>query len=62
VPASSAIRPMRDPDTITSLDDLVLYEDGVLIFDGSDPSTYIVYESAAELAAALAAGPDKEDQ
>jgi hypothetical protein len=52
---------MRDPDTITSLDDLVLYEDGVLIFDGSDPSTYIVYESAA-LAAALAAGPDKEDQ
>jgi hypothetical protein len=53
---------MHDPDTITSLDDLVLYEDGVLIFDGSDPSTYIVYESAAELAAALAAGADKEDR
>jgi hypothetical protein len=53
---------MHDPDTITSLDDLLLYEDGVLTFDGSDPSTYIVYESAAQLAAALAAGPDKEDR
>jgi len=61
VPAPSAIRAMHDPHTTTSLDEILIYEDGELVFDGSDPSTYTVYETAADLAAALTAGPEPED-
>jgi len=52
---------MHDPHTTTSLDEILIYEDGELVFDGSDPSTYTVYETAADLAAALTAGPEPED-
>ncbi len=60
-PAPSAIRPMHDPHTITGLGGLRIYEDGALVFDGSDPSTYTVCETAADIAAVLAAGPDTGD-
>gem|GEM_PF-4028717 len=56
VPAPSAIRPMHDPTTTTRLEGLRIYEGDELIFDGADPTTYVLCESADELAAALAVG------
>ncbi len=53
---------MHDPDTITILKGIRIYEDDELVFDGDDPSTYIVHESAEQLAAALTAGHDEDDR
>ena len=50
-PAPSAIGPMHNTDT-TSLPDLVIYDDELLL-DTTDPSTYTVCNTAAEIAAAL---------
>ncbi len=62
VPASSAIRPMPDPHTITNLEGLRIYEDDELVFDASDPSTYTVCETADDIATALAINDDTEDR
>jgi len=53
---------MHDPDISISLEGLRIYEDDELVFDGSDPSTYTVCEIATDIATALAAGADMEDQ
>ena len=55
VPASSAIRPMHDTDTDITLEQLRIYDGDELIFDGSDPTTYTVCETAEQLVAAFAA-------
>jgi hypothetical protein len=46
---------MHDPHTTTGLEGLRIYEGDELVFDGSDPTAYIVCETAEDLAAALAA-------
>jgi hypothetical protein len=62
-PASSAIRPMHDADTNITLQQLRIYDGDELIFDGSDPSTYTVCQTAEQLEAALAAaGAAKQDR
>jgi len=54
---------MHDTDTDITLEQLRIYDGDELIFDGSDPSTYIVCETAEELEAAFAAaGAAKEDR
>lgn len=40
---------MHDPTTTTGVEGLRMYEGGELVFDGSDPTTYTVRESAAAL-------------
>ncbi len=60
-PASSPIRPMHDQHTTTALAGLRIYEDDRLIFDGSDPTTYTVCQSADDIAAALASNDNTED-
>ena len=61
--ASSAIRPMHDTDTNVPLEQLRIYDGDELIFDGSDPTSYTVCETAEQLEAAFAAThPDKEDR
>ena len=62
-PAPSAIRPMHDTDTDITLEQLRIYDGDELIFDGSDPSTYMVCETAEQLKAAFAVvGAAKEDR
>jgi len=54
---------MHDTDTDITLEQLRIYDGDELIFDGSDPSTYMVCESAEQLEAAFAAlGATKEDR
>ena len=60
-PASSAIRPMHDTDTNIPLEQLRIYDGDELIFDGSDPTTYTVCETAEQLEAAFAAACVAED-
>ena len=53
---------MHDPHTHTDIDleQVRIYEGDELIFDGSDPTSYVVLESAedvAEFCARIAAGP-----
>ena len=50
VPAPSAIRPAHEHP----LEQLRIYDGDELIFDGSDPSTYTVCQTAADIATALA--------
>lgn len=59
-PASCAIRPMHDTDTNIPLEQLRIYDGEELIFDGSDPSTYTVCETAEQLKAAFAAAAEDE--
>jgi hypothetical protein len=54
VPAPSAFRPMHDPTT-TGLEGLRIYDGDEVVFDGSDPTTYVLCETAEELEAAFAA-------
>jgi hypothetical protein len=46
---------MHDPTTPNRLGRLVIYESDEVLYDSADPSTYIVCETAQEIAAALAA-------
>ena len=46
---------MHDTDTDITLEQLGIYDGDELIFDGSDPSTYMVCETAEQLEAAFAA-------
>ena len=53
---------MHDPHTTADIDleRVRIYEGGELIFDGSDPTTYVVLqtpEQIADFCARLAAGP-----
>jgi hypothetical protein len=53
---------MHDPHTHTDIDlaAVRIYEDDELIFDGSDPSSYVVLETPEDIAAfcaRIAAGP-----
>lgn len=43
---------MIDPNT--PIEEILIYEGDELVFDGSDPSTYIVCETAEDIAKALA--------
>lgn len=61
-PALSAIRPMHDADTNIPLEQLRIYDGDELIFDGSDPTSYTVCETAEQLEAAFAAGAVKDDR
>jgi hypothetical protein len=54
--------PMHDPDLITSLQGLRITCGDELLFDGSDPSTYTICETAEDLAAALSLDCDTETQ
>ena len=54
--------PMHDPHTTTDIDleRVRIYEGDELIFDGADPTTYVVLqtpEQIADFCARLAAGP-----
>jgi len=49
---------MHDTDTDSTLEQLRIYDGDELIFDGSDPSTYTVCETAEQLEAAFAAAGD----
>ena len=54
---------MHNTDTDITLEQLRIYDGDELIFDGSDPSTYIVCETAEQLEAAFAVvGAAKEDR
>ena len=54
---------MHDTDTNITLEQLRIYDGDELIFDGSDPSTYIVCTTTEQLEAAFAAiGATKEDR
>lgn len=54
---------MHDTDTSIPLEQLRIYDGDELIFDGSDPTTYTVCETAEQLEAALAAaGAAKDDR
>jgi len=54
---------MHDTDTDITLGQLRIYDGDEVIFDGSDPSTYIVCETAEQLEAAFAAASAaKEDR
>ena len=61
-PASSAIRPMHDTDTNIPLEALRIYDGDELIFDGSDPTSYTVCETAEQLEAAFAAAGAEDDR
>jgi len=52
---------MHDPATTTGLEGLRIYEGDELVFDGSDPTTYVVCSTAEELAAAMGLNVDEED-
>ena len=60
-PAPSAIGPIHDTDT-TSLPDLVIYDDDELLLDTTDPSTYTVCDTAADIATGLTTGRDTEQR
>ena len=53
---------MHDPHTSTSLEGLRIYEGDELVFDGADPTTYVVCETAAAITAALAGSAATEDR
>jgi len=53
---------MHDADTNIPLEQLRIYDGDELIFDGSDPTSYTVCETAEQLEAAFAAGAVKDDR
>jgi len=55
---------MHDTDTDITLEQLRIYDGDELIFDGSDPTTYTVCETAEQLVAAFAtaAGVAEDDR
>ena len=54
---------MHNTNTDITLEQLRIYDGDELIFDGSDPSTYMVCETAEQLKAAFAViGAAKEDR
>ena len=54
---------MHDTDTNIPLEQLRIYEADELSFDGSDPTSYTVCETAEQLKAAFAAaGAAKDDR
>ena len=54
---------MHNTDTDITLEQLRIYDGDELIFDGSDPSTYMVCTTAEQLEAAFAGvGAAKEDR
>jgi hypothetical protein len=62
VPAPCAMGPMHDPHTHTGIDvaAIRIYEHDELIFDGSDPTSYVVLATAEDVeafCARVAAGP-----
>ncbi len=52
---------MHDTDTDIPLEQLRIYDGDALVFDGSDPSTYAVCETAEQLQAAFAAASAAQD-
>jgi len=50
---------MHDTDTDITLQQLRIYDGDELIFDGSEPSTYTVCETAEQLEAAFAAATSR---
>jgi hypothetical protein len=52
---------MHDTDANIPLEQLRIYDGDELIFDGSDPSTYTVCETAEQLEAAFAAARAAKD-
>lgn len=52
---------MHDTDTDIPLEQLRIYDGDTLIFDGSDPSTYTICETAEQLEAAFAAASAAQD-
>lgn len=51
---------MHDTDTNIPLGQLRIYDGEELVFDGSDPGTYTVCETAEELEAAFASAAEDE--
>lgn len=45
---------MHTADTTTSLNDLAIQDDDEVLIDTTDPSTYTVCQTAADIATALA--------
>jgi len=53
---------MHDPATTTGLEGLRIYEGDELVFDGCDPTTYVICTTGAQIAAAIGLDSDKEDR